>query len=56
MLAEDQLGPICCPFQSGAILIMPTEQPIFHEEAWFYGVTEAEPTPKTSPTAHPLNK
>jgi len=37
VLGEDDNGPISCPFKDGATIIMPTENPIFGEEAWFWG-------------------
>lgn len=40
ILAEDDLGPIECPFQSGAVLVMPNQNPVFGEEAFFWGNSE----------------
>eukprot|EP00930_Biecheleria_cincta_P100528 TRINITY_DN92159_c0_g1_i1.p1 TRINITY_DN92159_c0_g1~~TRINITY_DN92159_c0_g1_i1.p1 ORF type:complete len:305 (-),score=34.95 TRINITY_DN92159_c0_g1_i1:127-1041(-) len=38
VLAYDDQGPVCCPFRSGAYLIMPTAHSILGEEAWFWGL------------------
>lgn len=37
VLGEDEKGIISCPYPDGAIIIMPTENPIVGEEAWFWG-------------------
>jgi len=34
---DDEVGEIRCPFEEGAVVIMPTSAPIIGEEAWFWG-------------------
>jgi hypothetical protein len=34
---DDEVGEIRCPFEEGAVVIMPTSAPIVGEEAWFWG-------------------
>ncbi len=33
---DEEMGEIRCPFKEGAIVVMPTSQPIIGEEAWFW--------------------
>jgi succinylglutamate desuccinylase len=37
---DEEVGEIRCPFETGAIIIMPTANPIIGEEAWFWGCKE----------------
>lgn len=39
---DDEVGEIRCPFEEGALVIMPTSAPIVGEEAWFWGRANLE--------------
>jgi hypothetical protein len=37
LAVDDEVGEIRCPFEEGALVIMPTSMPVVGEEAWFWG-------------------
>jgi succinylglutamate desuccinylase len=37
LAVDDEVGEIRCPYEEGAVVIMPTAAPVVGEEAWFWG-------------------